>query len=84
MSILSRHVVLGAFVAAALTLGASAGSGENPRAGAVSFGGLTGGAREEMATLRKPIAAAFESCRGKLLDEALDAFGELTARLKQL
>ena len=84
MSFFSRQAVIGAFVGAALVLGANAsadtGSGTRSHGALTSAVQLTLSYRGAGAT----VAEVLQTCRGKLLDVALDAFGEFTARLKQL
>ena len=84
MNFISRQAVIGAFVGAALVLGANAsadtGSGTRSHGAPTSAVQLTLSYRGAGATL----ADMLQTCRGKLLGVALDAFGEFTARLKQL
>lgn len=81
MNRISRQVVIGAFVAAALALGASAGQGERARTGVTSSGALSIVAlHDESAHL----AQLLQTCRDRILGEAFDTLGELAARLKQI
>jgi hypothetical protein len=77
MSIVSRQAALGAFVATALMLGAGAG----PAGGVPSTGPSHGVLNAAPWALAADVA---RGCRDKVLDGALDAFGEVTARLKQI
>ena len=84
MNFISRQTVIGAFVGAALVLGANANA--DTGFGTRSHGALTGAVP---LTLSYRVAGAnladvLQICRGKALDVALDAFGEIAARLKQL
>jgi hypothetical protein len=77
MSVVSGQAALGAFVATALMLGASAGptGGAQPGAPLVSV---------MNASQWNYLVDAVRSCRDQVLDDAFDAVGEVTARLKQV
>ena len=78
MNFISRQAVIGAFVGAALVLGANASADSAPPHGALNIG----------AQLTLPhqgaLAEVLQTYRDKLLGVARDAFGEFAARLKQL
>ena len=78
MSLISRQAVTGAFVGAALVLGANASPNGAPPDGALTIG----------AQLALPhqgaLAEVLRTCRDRILDDALDAAGEIAARLKQM
>jgi hypothetical protein len=100
MNRLCRQAAIGACVALVLALGANAGPNDSrqPRAqthhavmfeaGAISnrqIASVSGGVlsialQEQGATL----ATALRTCRDKILGAALDAYGEIAARLKQV
>ena len=77
MSVISRQAALGAFVATALMLGAGAGpaSGVLPTAPSLS---VMNAARWNY------LVDVARSCRDIVIDNALDAVGEVDARLKQV
>ena len=84
MNFVSRQAAIGAFTAAALMLGASASPDTRP--GAPSHNALTMGAQ---LTLSYHGAVArfdegLQTYRDRVLDDALDAFGEIATRLKQI
>jgi hypothetical protein len=78
MNFVSREAAVGAFIAAALMVGANAGQITQPSA--PSHAVLTIGAQGSVAVLREHIAVV----AGRVLDDALDDFGEIAARLKQM
>jgi hypothetical protein len=77
MSVVSGQAALGAFVATALMLGAGAGpaSGVPPTAQSLSV---------MNAAQWNYLVDVARSCRDQVLDDALDAVGDATARLKQV
>ena len=84
MNIVSRQAAIGAFVAASLMLGANAGPRIQPSVaayGASAIGPqMTRFYRGAVATLAEDL----QTTRAKVLDDVLDAVGEIAARLKQL
>jgi hypothetical protein len=82
MNLVSRQAAIGAFTAAALMLGASAGPITQPSA--PSYTVLAIGALGSVAVLRERIAVVAGRVLDFVLDDALDAFGEIAARLKQI
>ena len=84
MNFASRQAAIGVFIAAALMLGANASPGIRP--GAPSHSASTIGAqlKQSYRGARATLAEVLQTCRDKVLDDALDAFGEIAARLKQL
>ena len=84
MNFVSRQAAIGAFTAAALMLGANAGPDIRP--GAPSLSALTMGTQLTL-SYQGPAACVGEvlqTTRDKVLGVALDAFGEIAGRLKQL
>ena len=84
MNFVSRQAAIGAFIAAALMLGANASPDTRP--GAPSYSASTIGAQLTLSYqgAAATLAEVLQTCRDKVLDDALDAFGEIAARLKQL
>jgi len=84
VNFISRQTVIGAFVGAALVLGANASA--DTESSTRSHGALTSALQLTLSSrgAGATLAEMLQTCRGKLLDVALDAFGEFTARLKQL
>ena len=84
MNSANRQAAIGAFTAAALMLGANASPDTRP--GAPSHSVLTIGAQLALSYQGAVVCAGevLQTCRDKVLDVALDAFGEFTARLNQL
>ena len=84
MNFVSRQAAIGAFIAAALMVGANASLDTPP--GAPAHSALTIGAQLTLSYQRAgaTLAEALKTCRDKILDDALDAAGEIAARLKQM
>jgi len=84
VNFVSRQVAIGAFTAAALVLGANGSPGN--RLGAPVQSALTIGAQLTLSCqgAAATLAEVLQTCRDKVLDDALDAFGEIAARLKQM
>ena len=84
MNFVNRQAAIGAFTAAALMLGANASPDTRP--GAPSHSVLTMGAQLTLSYqgAAATLAEVLETCRDKVIDDALDAFGEIAAHLKQL
>ncbi len=84
MNFVSRQAAIGAVVAAALMLGANASPDTRP--GMPSHSASTIGAQltQSYQGTGAILAEMFQVCRDKILNETLDTFGEIAARLKQL
>jgi hypothetical protein len=79
MNAISYHAVFGAFIAAALALGANAGSDNRVSSAAPAHSVLNVRTQALLADLSE----AYRACRDEVLDDALDAVGEIAAHLKQ-
>ena len=77
MSVINRQAALGAFVASALMLGASAGPTGGAQPGAPSLSVMNAARWNYLVDVAR-------SCRDIVIDNALDAVGEVDARLKQV
>jgi hypothetical protein len=84
VNLISRQAVIGAFVGAALVLGANASA--DTRSGTWSHGALTSAVQLTLSYrgAGATLAEVLQTCRDKVLDNALDALGEIAARLKQM
>ncbi|HEY0282638.1 MAG TPA: hypothetical protein VGC27_08445 [Rhizomicrobium sp.] len=84
VNFVSRQAAIGAVVAAALMLGANASPDTRP--GMPSHSASTIGAQltQSYQGTGAILAEMFQVCRDKILNETLDTFGEIAARLKQL
>jgi hypothetical protein len=84
VNFISRQAAIGAFTAAALMLGANASPDIRP--GAPSHSALSIGAQltRSYQGAGATLAEVFRTYRDEVLDDALDAFGEISARLRQL
>ncbi len=84
MSFVSRQAAIGVFIAAALMLGASASPEIRP--GTSSHGASAIGMQLTLSYqgARATLAEVLQTCRDKVLDRALDSFGEIAAHLKQM
>ncbi|MGC9955148.1 MAG: hypothetical protein ABSD21_12855 [Rhizomicrobium sp.] len=84
MNFVSRQAAIGAFAAAALMLGANASPDTRP--GVPSHSASTVGAQLTLSCqgAEAYLAEVLQTCRDKVLGDALDAFGEIAARLKQI
>jgi hypothetical protein len=74
MKVVSQHAVIGAVVAAILTVGATSGSGEG------QFGRFSPLANGPAGWF----AGTIEICADAVLDRALDTYGALIGRLRQI
>jgi hypothetical protein len=77
MSVINRQAALGAFVATALMLGAGAGPAGGVPSAAPTHGVLN-------AAPWVFVTSVARSCGDIVIDNALDAAGEVAARLKQI
>ena len=84
MNLVSRQAIIGAFTAAALMLGANASPDIRPSAPSHSAFTIEAQLTLSYQGAEAYLAKALETCRDKVLDDALDAVGEIAARLKQL
>lgn len=82
MNFFSRQAAIGALTAAALVLGANASPDIRPAA--PSYTVLAIGTQQSVAVLREQVAVVAVRVINIVLDDALDTFGEIAARLKQL
>ena len=84
MNIVSRQIVIGVFIAAALMLGANASP--SSRSDAPLQSALAMGTQLTLSNLGvgANLTGVLQSCRDKVLDVALDTVGEIAARLKQM
>jgi hypothetical protein len=86
MKFVGHQAAIGALIAVALVLGASAsadGIAVNTQS-AMIYGNQQSETRESMAVLRDGFAADFQTCSGKVLSAGLDLAGEIAARMKQM
>jgi hypothetical protein len=87
MNKIYRQVAIGAFLVMALTL--SATTGGNAGTSVLTNGVVTAATLTELRTQilsqgQAYLTQAFQTCRDKVLDVVLDAFGDLAGRLKQI
>jgi hypothetical protein len=84
VNFISRQAAIGAVIAAVLVFAANANPDIGPSAppySALAMGSQQAQFYQGAATT---LAEMLQTCRDKVLDDALDAFGEIAAHLKQM